>query len=70
MYMMARGYRVWTNDISGNITCHTDWLTRGECKKYMHGRWGYNTHACCISSAQYSKTVGRIHFGCKLRSKE
>ena len=34
-------FRVWTLDYGEEVTCMSDWKTRGECKKMIWGRWGH-----------------------------
>jgi len=33
--------RVVTTDCSGAVTVHTDWLTYGQCQRYILARWGH-----------------------------
>ena len=44
-------YRVWTKDFGGGVTCITDWMTKGQCKKMILGRWGHHPPFAFISSA-------------------
>ena len=51
-------YRVWTKDAFKEYpTCHTDWLTKTECKKYILGRWGHWPGWASISTAKYGERV-------------
>ena len=43
--------RVWTKDTNG-YTCHTEWQTWNQCKKYIKGRWGLWYSWAYISSAK------------------
>jgi hypothetical protein len=45
-------YRVWTKDINGKYTVHTDWATRRYCKKVIYGRWGHWPPFAFISKAK------------------
>lgn len=61
---MPRRYRVWTRDWNGHYeryTCHTDWLTTGQCRAYMLGRWGHLPGAAHISSADSYTSFERVH---------
>lgn len=57
---MKRKYRVVTKNFGGSVSVMTDWQTRGECRKFIIGRWGHVPPFAFISRAQ-NQNLKRIY---------